>query len=516
MPRSLKSIWLWLLLFALGLLLFLNAAQKPFWFDEILTLRIAECGIGSDMWRAMTAGFEFNPPGIYVATQWAELAFGRGHITSRLPSLLAGLVTLLCIFHVSCRKGGRAAGFGALFLLCCSGAFAYFYEARAYALVMAGTMIAWVGWQQRIELDPDGQDRSRPLPLLGIVFGLTLALTSHMWALVVPACFAASAIARRLDGKTLDRGALAAMITPGLVTLSYPPIVAATRGVQFAGEIYGSSLKMAYEQTFGNLPLFLLGCSLFFVAGSLLFRKRGIEQGFPAMRRLTLEDTVLAVALICAPIAIYAATTFTHSAFMTRYALVAALGVSVLFGQAFSFFEQSSRPVCFALFVAIGFGLVGYGSLAVIRGWHVREPIRPELATITKVTEIAADNTAENREPVVYTSGLAFLQADFYASTDIAPRLVYVADRALAKQNIGTDGVDSAYVLGRQYFKLRGRIVSYEELKSSLPSFWLVDDEPGPLNWISEQLRADGAEIRALNVPKMRIFHVVLSQGGPR
>jgi hypothetical protein len=96
-----------------------------------------------------------------------------------------------------------------------SRAFFYFIEARGYALVMAGLMIAWVSWQGLVDNAPH-----RPIRLLGVFAGLTLALVSHMWALVTPACFLASATCRWLRTKTFDTAAMIAMVAPGLVIIS--------------------------------------------------------------------------------------------------------------------------------------------------------------------------------------------------------------------------------------------------------------------------------------------------------
>src|ERR1039457_6330517 len=116
MRRHFKTASLWLLFLFIGLTLFSSAARKPFWFRSIFTLRLAQCHQGPEMWHALTAGVEFNPPGIYVATRWSEMVFGRGPMSSRLPSILSGLIVLFCAFQVASRRFGTSAGYWALFL----------------------------------------------------------------------------------------------------------------------------------------------------------------------------------------------------------------------------------------------------------------------------------------------------------------------------------------------------------------------------------------------------------------
>jgi hypothetical protein len=173
----------------------------------------------------------------------------------------------------------------------------------------------------------------------------------------------------------------------------------------------------------------------------------------------------------------------------------------VLVAQTFSFFARKAPNTCYALLFVFGLGVSAYSIGSITRDWHVQHPLAPELSSISQV--------AGSNEPVVYSSGLSFLEEDYYATPEMAARLVYVADRELAKRIIGTDGVDLTFTLGREYLSLRGRIVSYKDLQSTYRSFWLIDSS-SPLNWISEKLRADGADIRALNISDTRISHVTL------
>ena len=99
--RFLPPLFLTFLVLALTILVLNRAATKPFWFDEIFTLNLAQYPAGAGLWRALTRGFDFNPPAIYVATHASEQLFGRGPIASRLPSILSGIVALLCLIRVS-------------------------------------------------------------------------------------------------------------------------------------------------------------------------------------------------------------------------------------------------------------------------------------------------------------------------------------------------------------------------------------------------------------------------------
>jgi hypothetical protein len=491
MRATLSTACLCFLLAVIGLSLAVSAAQKPFWFDEILTLDVARCAPGPAMWHAMTAGFEFNPPGSYVATWAAEKVFGRGPVSSRLPPIIAGVIVCLCAFRLAARWNGPSAGFWAVFLVVASGLRPYFYEARGYALVMAGALVSWVCWQGMPE-----DTRYRRLRITGISAGLILALASHMWALLIPACFAAGEIARWLRTGIRDRAVWIAIVSPELIALSYRPLIAASKGVWFGGANYNNGLYGSYLAVLGGLPVLGTACALVLIVGCLL-----TGTGAPQWPRKTrpVEDTVLAVCFCAVPAAIWAVTKVMHSAFMPRYGLVAAPALAFLLAQLPGLFGGWTRRASLALLLLAGLAFSGNTFRAAAAGetWRGPHPWRTEFAELRRV--------ATDAQPIVLT-GVDMLQMDFYAEPSLAKRFLYVADRPLAIRLVDTDGVDSAFVLGRDYLNLRGPIVSYRELRRNYKSFWLVRGPYELVDWISLKLSEDGADVQS--VAGTQIFHV--------
>jgi heme/copper-type cytochrome/quinol oxidase subunit 3 len=430
------------------------------------------------------------------------MAFGRGPISSRLPSILSGLIVLFCAFQVASRRFGAAAGYWALFLVFFSGALVYFTEARGYALVLAGVMIAWSSWQGLVD-----NAQHRPVRLLGVFSGLILALASHMWALLIPACFVASAICRWLRTKTLDTGALGAMITPCLLIVSYRPIIAASRGIRFGERSFHTSLAGTAYSILHFVPYFVTVCVMVLLADSLLFPRKPDKEDFQPESTLPPEDVVLALSLMCLPAAIWAITKLMHSAFVPRYALAAILGLAFVLAQMLAFLAQRARTSSYALLMVFGLGLSAYSIRSVMQGWHLQNPVAQELASIPQ--------NGGNSELIVYNTGGAFLTADYYATPEMASRLAFVADRQLAYQISGTDGVDSAFVLGSRHLALRGRVISYAELEQFHRSFWFIAGDKDQFDWISEKLRSAGVDMRALDVPNTRIFYVTFPEISP-
>ena len=147
------------------------AEHKAFWFDEILTLRVSEAALGPDLWQAMTAGFEFNPPLAYLALKASESVYGRAELTSRFPFIFAAVLSLSLIFLIQARKNDPWAGIWAILFIFSTEAFSYFYEARGYIFVLCSALIAWFCYEC---LDKSG--KWRHLRLFGIFAAMALAL----------------------------------------------------------------------------------------------------------------------------------------------------------------------------------------------------------------------------------------------------------------------------------------------------------------------------------------------------
>ncbi|MDZ4801288.1 MAG: hypothetical protein SGI92_24290 [Bryobacteraceae bacterium] len=491
--RVTAALWIFLLITGFGLAG--RARQKPFWFDEIVTLKISEQTPGPAMWAAVTAGFDFTPPGIHMATRLSEQAFGRGPVTSRLPSILCGLVVLLCAFRVASRQGGVDAGFWAVFALSFSGVTLYFFEGRAYAMVLAGIMASWFCWQG-LNVDP----RFRMVKLAGLAGGLKLALASHVWAVVAPPCFAAGVLARAVRTGKMDWGALAASLFPLGLTVAYKPLIEASRRILWGGPIYNNSLPDGYLTVLGHLPN-LVGMAVVVSAAGFLLYRQGKEAPAPEPQTLYLEDYIVAGLMIAAPAGIWLVTWLAHGSFMTRYALVAGLGIAFLFAQAMAaatrWVPQTSR----ALLVVVGVGLTVFNIRCGVLGFQWEEA-RP--AVLEALADAAGD------QPVVMANGLRFLEADLYADARTAKRLVFVADPEKALARVGTDGVDGTYWNGQSYLHLRGLLMRYDTLRRRGGEFYLVSERNDPLDWIGEELRRDGALVSPVRDGQFRVWRVLL------
>lgn len=145
MPSKKTILWL---MAALTIYVFVRgvvgAREKPFWYDELLTLAIAGQPTLHEMWNAAARGFDGMPPAFYLVER-AALGVARSkEIAQRLPSLLAFCCTLICVFaYVKKRSGEAVACLCALLLLTTSLFHTYLIDARACSMVMAGMSPNW-------------------------------------------------------------------------------------------------------------------------------------------------------------------------------------------------------------------------------------------------------------------------------------------------------------------------------------------------------------------------------------
>lgn len=173
------------------------SAPKLLWFDEQLGLAAAMVPRVGDIPTALALPVDLNPPLHHLFMRLSIGLLGYSPMAARLPSLLAMLVFLLCLFIFVSRRLRPAYGILAVLLVMCVPVTQFAWEARPYALLLGFTGIALVSYQSRI-----GGKGTVPLAaLLACCSGLVL---SHYYGLLIIGAFAAGEIVRTLQRKKFD------------------------------------------------------------------------------------------------------------------------------------------------------------------------------------------------------------------------------------------------------------------------------------------------------------------------
>ncbi|RME50542.1 MAG: phospholipid carrier-dependent glycosyltransferase, partial [Deltaproteobacteria bacterium] len=177
------------ILFLLALLLRgIDLGRDELWFDEAYTALVA----ASPATLFDEVENDAGPPGYYLWMACWVRVFGDSEAALRLPSLLAGALTVPLLYRVGVAAGSGVAGCLAAFLLTISPLHVHYSrEARVYALFLL--VVTWALWAMlRLYRAPG---RRQPWVVLALAtlsalylhnYGIFLAVAVALFLFVAP------------------------------------------------------------------------------------------------------------------------------------------------------------------------------------------------------------------------------------------------------------------------------------------------------------------------------------------
>jgi 4-amino-4-deoxy-L-arabinose transferase-like glycosyltransferase len=240
--RRLARSWPLAGLIVLGAVLRLATLdQQSFWYDEAFTpVHVLHSGLGATL-RAVV--HHENTPPLWYLIAWGDARlFGDGALALRLPSALAGILTVPAVWAIGQQLAGRRAALIAAGIVAVNPLLIWYsQEARAYGLFVlmsALTMLFFVR-----ALDEPTLRRMAAFALAG-----ALALLTHYFAvfLLVPM------VLWLLLDRARRPAALAAIAALVVVGLALLPLISAQggQGTQWIGRWALSSRLQAIPQYF--------------------------------------------------------------------------------------------------------------------------------------------------------------------------------------------------------------------------------------------------------------------------
>jgi uncharacterized membrane protein len=180
---------------------FYGLAGKPFWMDEVTTIRRAGLPFG----KLLANSIYFHQlPAYFIVTSWM-LPLGVGETFVRLPAAVFGAVSCALGFGVARALGGSRAGVAAgLLIALAPEQVQYGQEARSYTMVICAILVAFWGLvllaqnpaAATVPWRAQGARRGAwAAYTLGTVVALNVLSVALVWA--VAANLAAVAVARR-------------------------------------------------------------------------------------------------------------------------------------------------------------------------------------------------------------------------------------------------------------------------------------------------------------------------------
>ncbi len=215
--------------------------EQSFWYDEAFTpVHVLHNGLGATL-RAVV--HHENTPPLWYLIAWADARlFGDGELALRLPSALAGVLTVPVVWATARQLAGRRAALIAAAIVAVNPLFVWYsQEARAYGLFVLMSALAMLCFVRA--LDEPTRRRLAAFALAG-----SLALLTHYFAVFL---VAPMALWLALDAAN-RRGALAAVAALAVVGLALLPLISAQggHGTQWIGRWALSSRLQAIPQYF--------------------------------------------------------------------------------------------------------------------------------------------------------------------------------------------------------------------------------------------------------------------------
>lgn len=459
-----QHFWHW----ALALLLLLlacsvaNDIRAKMWFDELLTLHVAEQPSFGEIVKAIREGCDGSPP-LYAAMVHSILPVVRyDALAARLPATLGYCGMLLCTLAFCRRRLPAAYAFIAA-LLVYYVCFRYATEGRPYGMVLGFAAGALLCWQMAVE----GRRRGLAIPMLAT--SLTLMVALHYYAIFFLVPLFLAEVFRARDSGRLDFKILGAMIPAVLILALHYPLIAA--GKPFLAHFWSPASWRMVEAFYDSylLPMLLL-YSLALVILAIFPKvpayEAALESGIPP------HEWVACGALTLMPLLVIAVSIYTTHVFVDRYILWAVMGLAIVCGGL----------VCKIVHHQAVVGLI---LLGVLMGALARQELsslrQPALFRESKALHPELEMLPDSPEPILVPYAHAFLELDYYEKNGLRERLIYPASTSLDGRYLGYD-TDARLLIALSH-RMKARIRDYDAVFAKYHHFILAAMPGDYLTW---------------------------------
>ncbi|HEY2571418.1 MAG TPA: glycosyltransferase family 39 protein, partial [Solirubrobacteraceae bacterium] len=215
--------------------------EQSFWYDEAYTpVHVLHSGLGATL-RAVV--HHENTPPLWYLIAWADVRLlGDGALALRLPSALAGILTVPVVWAIGQQLAGRRTALIAAAIVAVNPLFVWYsQEARAYGLFVLTCALAMLCFVRAL-------DEPTPRRMAAFALAGALALLTHYFAVFLLAAMALWL----LRDAAQRRAALAAVAALTVVGLALLPLISAQggHGTQWIGRWALSSRLQAIPQYF--------------------------------------------------------------------------------------------------------------------------------------------------------------------------------------------------------------------------------------------------------------------------
>jgi hypothetical protein len=460
------------------------AARKMLWFDELFTYKIAQLRSCGEIWNAIRAGIECNPPLSFVLAHWSQNVFGVNAVATRLPAIAGYWLMSICLFAFVRRRTGPLCGFVAMLLPFFTIANFYITEARPYGMVLGATAAALLCWQSAAD------SKNRNLAVFGLGLSSVALVSLHYYAIYVPLAILAGEVVRFRKNRRLDLPVAVALILGlGSIVLWWPLLASARASSAHFWGAFGFEQLAAVFRDFSS-PLWFAVLA----AGLLLLKHRGGASDTTRLPPLPRHEVVVCTVLVAMPAVMFLAALWATNAYATRYVLPAVPGLAIL--AAFWLYRLREIAPKLTGFAAALFGVsfVGATLLNLCSLALVPDPQTAARAIYSFPTEPPL--------PIAVGSDDAFLRVRHYGDAGLASRCYYPTDMRAAARFYGVDTGERSLSEWSRFQP--DNIVDYAKFVHDHPDFYAI--RVSQHGWLLQKLAADGAQIVLLSSRKALTF----------
>ena len=417
-----EAIVLVIILGAIASVLMVTATWRPLWYDELFSYYVATLDGLRPVTSALLAGADNGPPVDYWLRHLSMRVFGETAFGFRLPSIVAFLVTVLCLWAFLRKSISPVPAAAAILFFCTTRSVGYATEGRSYAMLLAFGALSLLAWQRAVEKP----SRAR-LTILGTV--LALGYLSHLYGFLLAMPIVAAELTRwwrrPKDARPILKCALISLLAL-ILLIPFARHALEMRSHFWAGRFGLSAPVTAYREMLGGMLIPAFGlCLTTLVLVGLRVRRAPHDD-------ISRAEVVAATASALTPFAVFALAQLYTNAMSSRYAIESTIGIAILIGFSAHLISRRYRVVPAVL--ALIFAVAAVGTLEQTFEKTRVAAHSPELNAFVE----------KSQGSIFVKSPRVFLECYHFLPAEQKEKLVFLVDRETARQYMGYDNDDIA------------------------------------------------------------------------
>jgi hypothetical protein len=452
---------------------FAIAALKPFWFDELITFNIARQSGAGAIWQLLLRAADPNPPLSHLLTAWSMQLFGTSEIAVRLPAIVAGAVTLLCIYEFLVRRVPPLFAAVGIFFYMTTHAFDYSYEARSYSYLVCFASVALLAWRWTHE------SKRQRMAATMLAAALALGLSSNYFGVLAFFPVAAGELVSTLQRRRIAWRVWIALAAGATPLFAYLPLIhaAVARFSSYAwNKPYPEFMTDAYAQMLEASLWLMLG--VVYAAAVVMAYERS-ELGIRRTAILRLPEFVAVTLFAAYPVLGYLMSVLRGGMVSPRCVLPFCIGLSIAVAiAAFKLTGRNHKTALLSLLVCFCWFAYRAGDTAGDYS-NQRQALDRIIAMLPAHGEI------------VVPDSLLATPLHFYAPPALAARVVFAMDFPAIRKYKHEDSPEQNLAAAPEIYSVP--IVALSSFQLRYPSYYILGPED---NWLLQKLRDDEVPAR--------------------